>query len=40
MVATIEVSEELRDRFVAHAGVVDAATIQEVDRWLRDVMSL
>lgn len=29
-----------RDRFVSEIGVVDAATMHEVDRWLRDFLSL
>lgn len=29
-----------RDRFVGGAGIVDGATMREVDRWLRDVLAL
>lgn len=29
-----------RDRLVAEIGVVDAATMREVDRWLRDFLAL
>lgn len=29
-----------RDRFVADAGVVDIATMDEVDRWIRDFLAL
>ncbi|MFT3875826.1 MAG: type II toxin-antitoxin system PemK/MazF family toxin [Propioniciclava sp.] len=29
-----------RDRFVGIAGMVDAATMREVDRWLGDFLSL
>ena len=29
-----------RDRFVSELGVVDAATMREVDRWLRDFLAL
>lgn len=29
-----------RDRFVGHAGAVDAATMRDVDGWLRDFMAL
>jgi len=29
-----------RDRFVAEAGVVDQATMREVDRWMRDFLAL
>lgn len=29
-----------RDRFVADAGIVDAATMREVDGWLRDFLAL
>lgn len=29
-----------RDRFVGELGVVDSATMREVDRWLRDFLAL
>ncbi|WP_238385069.1 type II toxin-antitoxin system PemK/MazF family toxin [Nesterenkonia muleiensis] len=29
-----------RDRFVGETGVVDSATMHEVDRWLRDFLAL
>lgn len=29
-----------RDRFVGEIGVADAATMREVDRWLRDFLAL
>lgn len=29
-----------RDRFVEDVGIVDAATMSEVDRWLRDFLAL
>ncbi|WP_313512105.1 hypothetical protein [Corynebacterium variabile] len=37
---TIKVPTELRDRITGVIGVVDRATMAEVDLWLRDFLSL
>jgi len=37
---TIKVPTELRDRITGVIGVVDWATMAEVDLWLRDFLSL